>query len=201
MLLDQSGRMFHANVAAETMLRSQDGITVSSGMVLEAAMPEDERHLRAAIAQALAVAGGSTDSFRLALSLQRRSGLPPLLALFTPLPVSSSLMLKMADRACLLVKVIDPVDSVKGGADALREAYGLTAAQARVAELIATGLSAPEIAIALGVSASTVRTHLAACFDKTGLRSQVTLARLVGTIGRAAGSVSGLGTDQPLGRA
>jgi DNA-binding CsgD family transcriptional regulator len=93
--------------------------------------------------------------------------------------------------AALLIKVIGPVDRGEGGTDALREAFGLTAAEARVAGLVAAGLSTPEIAAALGVSANTVRTHLAACYDKTGLRSQVMLARLVAAIVREASDIWG----------
>jgi DNA-binding CsgD family transcriptional regulator len=159
-------------------------------MFLKAAMPHDDWQLRSAIAQALHVAGGGKKGFRLALSLQRQSGLPPFLVLLTPLPRHSSRMMRIVDPgACVLVKLIDPVGGADGSADALREAYKLTAAEARVAELIAAGLSTPEIAAALNVSASTVRTHLAACFDKTGLHSQVTLARLVGSIGRDVGAI------------
>ncbi len=86
----------------------------------------------------------------------------------------------------MLVKVIDPVDGPEGSANALREAYVPDCRGGARGWVIATGLSAPEIAVALGVSASTVRTHLAAFFDKTGLRSQLTLARLIG-VDRARG--------------
>jgi DNA-binding CsgD family transcriptional regulator len=181
LLLDYRGRIFNTNPGAERMLRAQDSIRVKPGMLLAAAIPHEAPALRSAIARALAVAAGGKDGFRYALSLQRRSGLPPHLVLVTPLPAPSSRIFEIADpRTSLLIKIIDPADGGEGSAGALREAYGLTAAEARVAGLVADGLSTPEIAVALGVSASTVRTHLAACYDKTGLRSQVTLARLVG---------------------
>ena len=70
-------------------------------------------------------------------------------------------------------------------AAALRAAFGLTAAEARLAVLVGAGTGLPEAAARLGVSRETARTHLARCFDKTGVRSQAALARLVAGLPRA----------------
>ena len=43
-------------------------------------------------------------------------------------------------------------------------------------------MTAPDVAMALGVSLNTVKTHLSHCFDKTGVRSQTALAHLVATV-------------------
>lgn len=53
--------------------------------------------------------------------------------------------------------------------------YGLSAAQARLAHLIAQGMSLAQAAERLGVSVNTVRTHLQRMFDRTGTRSQAAL--------------------------
>lgn len=50
----------------------------------------------------------------------------------------------------------------------LRQGFGLTPAQARVAMSLAAGKSPAETAQALGVSLATVRTHITALYDKTG---------------------------------
>lgn len=57
--------------------------------------------------------------------------------------------------------------------------YGLSPAQARVAAFVADGLSVVEIADRLGISPSTARTHLNRIFDKTGVRTQSSLVRLL----------------------
>jgi len=62
---------------------------------------------------------------------------------------------------------------------ALRVAFGLTAAEARVAVKVARGQPLRRIATDLGVSYHTVRAHLRQCFAKTGARRQSALAALV----------------------
>lgn len=78
-----------------------------------------------------------------------------------------------------MVLVVDPnpqqIRSIKG----LQSAFALTAAEARVAGLVASGLSAPQVAKALGVAPTTVKTHLGHTFEKTGAHSQAALARLL----------------------
>ncbi len=64
----------------------------------------------------------------------------------------------------------------------LQSAFGLTVAEARVADLVSGGLTGPQAAGKLGVSPTTVKTHLKHAFDKTGVNSQVALARLIGTL-------------------
>ncbi|MCC6921158.1 MAG: alpha/beta fold hydrolase [Alphaproteobacteria bacterium] len=61
----------------------------------------------------------------------------------------------------------------------LREAFGLTAAEARVADAVALGLTVPEVAQRDGVSAHTVRTQLDAALTKAGAGRAPDLARLV----------------------
>lgn len=60
-----------------------------------------------------------------------------------------------------------------------RPIYGLSATQARLAQLIAQGRDLPQAAIQLGVSVNTVRTQLQRMFDRTGARSQSALIGLL----------------------
>ena len=57
--------------------------------------------------------------------------------------------------------------------------YRLSPAQQRVAALIADGLSLAEIAERLAITSNTVRTHLDRIFDKTGVRTQSALVRIL----------------------
>lgn len=68
----------------------------------------------------------------------------------------------------------------------LRECFGLTPAEARLASLIATGRSPDRAAIALGVSVSTVRWHLKRVFAKTGTAGQSELTALLQSLAHAA---------------
>lgn len=57
--------------------------------------------------------------------------------------------------------------------------YGLSPAQQRVATLIAEGLSLAEIAGRMEITPNTARTHLNRIFDKTGVRTQPALVRML----------------------
>jgi DNA-binding CsgD family transcriptional regulator len=61
----------------------------------------------------------------------------------------------------------------------LRASYGLTRCEGRLCQALLEGKSLPEAALALHVSRNTAKTHLTRIFDKTGVRSQVALLRLL----------------------
>jgi DNA-binding CsgD family transcriptional regulator len=109
-----------------------------------------------------------------------------------PLPPPDFSLWELSDSARLLVLVIDPGARTLAAATVLQAAFGLTPAEARVATLIGSGLGGPQAAQALGVSPTTVKTHLARCFEKLGVRSQVELARMLSAL--PAGSLFN-GTD------
>ena len=133
-------------------------------------------------AQALHVAQGSDDLLGEPLRLTRPSGAAPLLVVPVPLPPPAFSLWELTDTARLLVLVIDPGARNRAAATALQTAFGLTTAETRVATLIGSGLSGPQAAEVLDVSPATVKTHLARCFEKLGVRSQVELARLLSAL-------------------
>ena len=63
--------------------------------------------------------------------------------------------------------------------EAIGRAYKLTATELRVLLAIVDAGGAPEVADALGVAASTVKTHLARLYEKTGARRQADLVKIV----------------------
>jgi DNA-binding CsgD family transcriptional regulator len=184
-LLDQGHAILQANAAAEILMRAADGIQSGPGLRLIASLGDEDRRLQARLARAVDVAKGDGDRFEDTLKVQRPSGAAPYLVTLTPLPRSSfELWDRIGSRACVLMQVMRPGELGDVKESVLRDVYGLTIAEARVAVLIGAGLSAPQAAEALGVTVHTVRTQLARCFDKTGLRSQVAIARLLAAIAR-----------------
>ena len=67
--------------------------------------------------------------------------------------------------------------------DAASMLFELTPAEARVFELIAGGSSTRDIAAALSVAATTVKTHLASLYNKTDRHGRADLVRLAGELG------------------
>lgn len=179
LLLDEKGRITFANAAAESLLAEDDGLIVrgAEGMRLSSQDDREDAALATAIKASAQVAGGVDAEWSGTVRVSRRSGRPGLMVLLTPLPPPfHPFGPALPQKTSVLVQVL--------GGPALSEAafgklYGLTEAEARVAALIGSGHSTPQAAALLAVSAATVRTHLSHCFDKTGVRSQVELARLI----------------------
>jgi DNA-binding CsgD family transcriptional regulator len=63
--------------------------------------------------------------------------------------------------------------------DEAAQRFGLTPAEARLLDILCTGVSVPQAAMRLGVARTTARTHLQRIFDKSGARRQSDLQRLV----------------------
>ena len=57
--------------------------------------------------------------------------------------------------------------------------YGLSTGQLRLARLVVAGHDLADAARGLGISVNTARTHLQRMFDKTGVRSQRALVRVL----------------------
>jgi DNA-binding CsgD family transcriptional regulator len=184
LLLDNKQHIVHANPAAEQLLRAGDGLTCLSngGLQLSALLPDERLALSRNLAQALRVAEGSGDLLGEPLRLTRLSGAAPLLVVPVPLPPPAFSLWELSQTARLLVLIIDPGARNLAAATILQATFGLTAAEARVATLIGSGLGGPQAAQLLGVSPATVKTHLARCFEKLGVRSQVELARMLSAL-------------------
>lgn len=84
---------------------------------------------------------------------------------------------RLTSELLLMVTVHPPVRPDRGIV-ALARIFGLTCAESRVLAHLAEDRTPNEIGAALGVSVTTVRTHLQSLFQKTGARRQPELIRL-----------------------
>lgn len=85
------------------------------------------------------------------------------------------------DRPAALIWISEPGEAERARRERLIAAHGLTLAEARVAIEAAKGDGRAAVAARLGIRETTVRAHLSAIFDKTGVRRQAELVRLVQT--------------------
>jgi DNA-binding CsgD family transcriptional regulator len=182
-LLDHRGRLIEANALGEAALALGDGIRSESGFILAASTNAEKPRLRTLIHAAIAAGNGRSRLYQQAIQLQRPSRRAPYLAIATPLPRDAGpLWEALEPSARVLLQIIDPHVETMGRMQILCAAYGLTRAEARVAMLVAAGVSTPHAATRLGLAATTVRTHLKRCFEKTGIHSQAGLAALIAAI-------------------
>ncbi len=85
---------------------------------------------------------------------------------------------RVKDAAAILL-IIDPLKRISVPAGRLREAYGLTGMEAKVALEIASGKTLPDVAKQLDLSRNTVKSHLLNTFGKIGVSRQTELAVLI----------------------
>jgi hypothetical protein len=115
-------------------------------------------------------------------SLPRPSGSIPYQLMMSAVPLSSwSLDVSPSDRM-ILVYINDPQKKLQPTEEQLKNLYGLTTAQARVA----VGLYAADNIVAvsedINISINTARSHLRAIYAKTGAKNQTELIKLLTTI-------------------
>ena len=93
-----------------------------------------------------------------------------------PAPTQS----RLAERdSCALVFVSDPSSRPRSRSALMRQLYGLTPAEARLADQLLEGLEVREIAERSGTTLETTRFHLKRVLSKTGARRQMELIRLM----------------------
>lgn len=179
-LLDERGRVTVFNRAAAELLRHGDGLSVDREQQLCAARGSDTASLRRAIVGACATgamerAGGGGFHPGSALLLARPSGRRPLQVTVAPLRLRVPILAGAPPRA--LVLIADPDARAIPLEDVWRGLFGLTAAEARVAKLLAAGMRVAECVDALAVGEATIRTHLKRLMHKTASRTQADLMR------------------------
>lgn len=79
----------------------------------------------------------------------------------------------------IVVTIRERRDDSQQRLNAAQAGFGLTRTEARLVAALFEGCSVPQAAGRLGVARSTARTHLQRVFDKTGVRRQADLMRII----------------------
>ncbi|MDF0531425.1 helix-turn-helix transcriptional regulator [Tsukamurella sp. 8F] len=170
LVVDEARRIRVTNNAARLLLDNEDGLSIDAHHTLRSPV-RTAPGLQVAVTRATVRTPRATT----AVICPRRSGARPYVLTVSPLgPAHGS------DRRALVV-IHDPALPTRAPAAVLlRQYFRLTASEARVARHLARGEDIAEIAAALGIARTTVRTHLQHVFDKTGTSRQAELATLLG---------------------
>jgi DNA-binding CsgD family transcriptional regulator len=170
--------LLFANAAAERLLSAGTGVSVQQGR-LHCTDREADQMLGRLLQNAAGAATGQTGSAGGVLPAprpQRR----PLSLLVCPLTTKA---MNFGDtQPAMLVFIDDSDDYEPLPAAALVRLYGLTPAEARLASLVASGLSPSTAAGQLGITEETARTVLKRVFAKVGVSRQAELAALLGRL-------------------
>ena len=79
----------------------------------------------------------------------------------------------------IILFILDPEIPVERVETELRQLYGLTSMEARLANLLMEGKALDECCTVLGIRRSTARTHLQHLFEKVGVQRQSELVSLL----------------------
>jgi DNA-binding CsgD family transcriptional regulator len=170
LLTDADGRIILANPGAEAMLRHGVWLRLRGGR-LRAAAPRAQAALTGAIRDAALDPTAPRRSTRLAIPAA--GGAPPCLAVIGSAPVIPVIEIGLPRPGAILI-LQDP--GAAPDPATLRDMFGLTGAEARIAAHIAAGRTLGAASAREGIAHSTARTHLQAVFGKLGVRSQAALA-------------------------
>jgi DNA-binding CsgD family transcriptional regulator/PAS domain-containing protein len=175
-LVDGDARILYENAPASAMLRVGVPIKQSGGHLI-AANPAIGTGLADAIRRAAPVAGDHDLGARgIAVPVSTPKG-PPAVAYV--LPLASKGFRAAFNPATAAVFITTTIAGLPPAHDTLATLYDLTPSEARVLVQIGSGLSTAEVALALGLSANTVKTYLSRLFAKTGVQRQSDLVRIV----------------------
>lgn len=160
-------KLVHANLAGETVLRSSKPLGLRAGRVY------GPPNLTAALEVALAAPLDDIGRRGLGIPAYGDNGEELVLHV---LPLATASALQGATAAIFIASSTAPRPVPL---TAIASLFDLTPTEARVLELIGAGRTNTEIAVALGVAVSTVRTHLLRIFEKTRTHRQADLVSLI----------------------
>lgn len=158
--LDRQRRVVRMNRAAREITAANDGLTVTDGH-----LHPTESSVRAALDGAL---GSNGEERRDTFAVTRPSGKPPYSIFVTPMRVHPELL----GSATSAVFITNTDSQPRDGLDALRQTYGLSPTEARLAIALCEGKSPQTISDEWMTSIHTVRSQVKALQRKMGARSQ-----------------------------
>jgi DNA-binding CsgD family transcriptional regulator/PAS domain-containing protein len=164
-IVRSDGHIVYANDSFLAIARRRDGLAIRRGMVEFAAARPGEQFAKA-VAAVMGLRAGDVDAdVPVDFVLPRRDGGLSYLVSVRPLPRGSR---QVDGESAAIVFVRDPNARPAGLVSLMREMFGLTEAEANLAEALRTGKSLNDYARERALSLNTVYTHLRRLREKTG---------------------------------
>lgn len=177
-MLDETASVIHANREAGRLLETHDGLCIRAGRLCDSA-----EGARRPLAQALARLGQARRTGEPADDIEfdvfdEETEMTSLRVLCRPLIGRAALDGRAIPSVLVLARrAKQPARRIS--AEKLMPIFGLTKAEANLAEKLASGCSLYESAVTLGISRATARCHLSAIFSKTNCHRQAELVSLI----------------------
>ena len=175
-LVDASGRIVHANAACHVILDAGDLFSVTGGRLVAR-----DGEMEQALQQLFAAAGDGDVAIGtqgIALPLSGQDG-ARYVAHVLPLTSGARRLTGFAYTAVAAVFIRKAALETSSPPEVIARTYRLTPTELRVLLAIVEVGGVPEVAMALGVAETTVKTHLGRLFVKTGAVRQADLVKIV----------------------
>jgi DNA-binding CsgD family transcriptional regulator len=175
-LVDVHGRIVHANAAGNAILDAADFLRAAGGRLVAS-----DASINAAL-RAILLAADAGDAVLgikgIALPLTAHDG-ERYVAHVLPLTSGARRYAGIAYNAVAALFIRKTALETCAPPEVIGEMYKLTPTELRVLLAIVDVGGVPEVATALGVAVTTIKTHLSRLFDKTGVTRQADLVKLV----------------------
>jgi DNA-binding CsgD family transcriptional regulator/PAS domain-containing protein len=175
-LVDGHGRIVHANAAGHVMMNARKVLRTVGGRLV-AATPQVDQTLREIFAAA-ASGDAAVGVKGIATPLTSHPS-EPYVAHVLPLTSGERRRTGATYTAAAAIFVRKASVEVPSPPEIIAKTYELTPTELRVLLAIVEVGGVPEVATALGVAETTVKTHLGRLFEKTGAGRQAELVKLV----------------------
>jgi DNA-binding CsgD family transcriptional regulator len=172
-----SAELLVVNQTADQILKARDGLELDPDGMLSA-IQEKAEPLKDLVRRVAETSRGQERGNRdTAFAVQRSTGKRPL-TLFVR-AVKTKTDSPAPDEAAVLIMILDSTQPVEATQAELRQLYGFTATEARLANHRMEGLALEDCCEAMGIRRTTARMHLRNIFAKTGVRRQGELVSLL----------------------
>jgi DNA-binding CsgD family transcriptional regulator/PAS domain-containing protein len=175
-LVDANGRIVHANAAGNAILGAADFLRTVCGRLVAG-----DPSINAALREILVAADAGDAALGtkgIALPLTAHDG-ERYVAHVLPLTSGTRRISCLAYNAVVALFIRKAALQSFAPPDVIGEMYKLTPTELRVLLAIVDIGGVPEVAAALGVAVTTIKTHLSRLFEKTGVTRQADLVKLV----------------------
>ena len=171
-VLDQHGKVMSMNQQARAVIDASDNLSLQNEML--ALTDEEESSRLQSLVQALLRKSDPHRMEALSVSRPRKSTLGLLLRAFPRQAIRTT-----DRRPALICYITDPQVNQLAPEQLISQLFGLSASEARLAALLADGVTLVDAAKVMSISLSSARTYSKRIFTKTGVGRQAELVRLI----------------------
>jgi DNA-binding CsgD family transcriptional regulator/PAS domain-containing protein len=174
-LVDASGRVVHANAACQAIFAQGDFLSTAGGRLVAS-----DAKIDGALQELFTAAGGidvAIETQDISLPLMAQDGTRHVMHVL-PLNSGARRLAGTAYAAVAALFIRKAATEAPALPEVIARAYNLTPTELRVLLAIVEVGGVPEVAEALGVAETTIKTHLGRLFVKTGVSRQADLVKI-----------------------